>query len=340
MKLDRTDPRPPPARRVAAAAGSAGAGLWLLAAVLAGLGCGGRKEAAAPPPAGGTALTATLSTNIIRIGDLLRLQVTAEHPADHQLQFPALARDKAIIVRDQQQHTQPLPAHRARTTCDYVITSLVTGQYDFVINRVTWRLPDGTTQATNFPFAAFSVRSTLTGTNEPLRDIHGLAHWPGRWPPWLMVLLAAAALAVLLAVLIRLYRRRAAAPVNGPPPLPPHAVALAALQALLARGWIEAENVEPFYIKLSAIVRRYLEGRFGLRAPERTTEEFLREAATAGALTPAHQQLVGAFLEQSDLVKFARYHPTGAAMRAAYDAAWRLVQETRPAPPAVPEDAA
>ena len=321
-----------------AAARSAGAGLCLLA--LLGEGC--RREMAVPPPAtpaGGTALTATLSTNVIRIGDLLRLQVTAEHPAGHQLQFPALARDKAIIVRDQQQHTQPLAAHRARTTCDYVITSLVTGQYDFVTNQVTWRLPDGTTQTTNFPVVAFAVHSTLTGTNEPLRDIHGLAHWPGRWPLWLWALPGAAVLALLAAWLIHRYRRRAAVRIAGPPPLPPEVVALAALEALLTRGWIEAEQVEPFYVELSAIVRRYLEGRFGLRAPERTTEEFLREAATAGALTPAHQQLVGVFLEQSDLVKFARYHPTGATMRAAYDAAWRLVQETRPAPPAAPEGA-
>ena len=309
--------------------GGLSAGLVLLT----GLSGGCRKEAAVAP-AGGTTLTASLSTNTIRIGDLLRLRVTAEHPAGYQVLLPNLARDKAVIVRDQQQQTQPLPAQRARTTCDYVITSLVTGQYDFVTNRVTWQLPDGRKQTTNFPFAAFAVRSALTSTNQPLCDIHGLAHWPGRFPPWLTALLIAAALVGLVAVLLRLYRRRAAAPGGGPPSLPPHQVALAALQALLGRGWIEAEQVEPFYVELSAIVRRYLEGRFQLRAPERTTEEFLREAATAGALTPAHQALVGDFLGQSDLVKFARYRPTSDAMRAAHAAALRLVQETRPLAPA------
>ncbi|MCX6998393.1 MAG: hypothetical protein NTV49_15230 [Kiritimatiellaeota bacterium] len=308
-----------------------GPGMVLLACLV-----GGCRQKAARSPAGGTTLTANVSTNVIRIGDLLRLRVTAEHPAGYQVLLPNLARDKAVIVRDQQQQTQPLPAQRARTTCDYVITSLVTGQYDFVTNRVTWQLPDGQTQMTNFPFAAFTVHSTLTGTNQPLRDIHGLAHWPGRFPPWLSALLIAAALAGLAVVLFRLYRRRPSARRNGPPPLPPHQVALAALQALLRRGWIEAEHVEPFYVELSAIVRRYLEDRFQLRAPERTTEEFLREAATAGALTPAHQALVGAFLEQSDLVKFARYHPPSGAMRAAYAAAERLVQETIPIAPAAP----
>jgi len=311
------------------AAGAAAVGLGLPA--LLGAGC--RRAAAAPAvPPGGVALTATLSTNVIRIGDLLHLRVTAEHPAGCQFRFPALARDKAVIVRDQEERTQPLPGRRARTTCDYVITSLVTGQYAFVTNQIAWQAPDGAARRTNFPFAAFTVVSSLTSTHEPLRDIHGLARWPARFPYGWLALAGAAALALLAAWLV--WRRRGPA-AAGPPPLPPHVAALAALDGLLARGWIEAENVGPFYVELSAIVRRYLEGRFGLRAPERTTEEFIREAATAGALTPAHQQLVGAFLEQSDLVKFARHHPSGAAMRAAHDAARRLVQETRP-PPAVP----
>ena len=73
-------------------------------------------------------------------------------------------------------------------------------------------------------------------------------------------------------------------------------------------------------MELSAIARRYLEARFQLHAPEQTTEEFLRDAASAGKLSPAHQQLVTDFLEQSDLVKFARYQPGQPDMRAAYDA--------------------
>ena len=41
-------------------------------------------------------------------------------------------------------------------------------------------------------------------------------------------------------------------------------------------------------------------------------------------------------LSEADLVKFARYHPSSGAMRAAHDAALRLVQETTPAAPAAP----
>jgi len=43
------------------------------------------------------------------------------------------------------------------------------------------------------------------------------------------------------------------------------------------RSWPQdAAAVESFFVAISAIVRRYLEDRFDLRAPELTTEEFSR----------------------------------------------------------------
>ena len=119
-----------------------------------------------------------------------------------------------------------------------------------------------------------------------------------------------------------------------PPPPPAHEWALAALSLLRAKPYIAERKFEPFYVELSAIVRRYLERRFGLHAPERTTDEFIREAVSSRLLTGDQQQWVGAFLEQSDLVKFARHEPASADMESACAAAEQLVRETagRPAP--------
>jgi len=49
---------------------------------------------------------------------------------------------------------------------------------------------------------------------------------------------------------------------------------------------------------------------------------------------------VGGFLEQSDLVKFARHAPESADMQTAFESAERLVQETIPAPAAPAEQTA
>ncbi len=66
--------------------------------------------------------------------------------------------------------------------------------------------------------------------------------------------------------------------------------------------------IESFFVAISAIVRRYLEDRFDLRAPELTTEEFLALAGSASSLSHDHQHLLRDFLRQADLVKFAGVH--------------------------------
>ena len=88
--------------------------------------------------------------------------------------------------------------------------------------------------------------------------------------------------------------------------------------------------MEEFYTRLSDIVRHYLEGRFYLRAPERTTEEFLYEVSQDNALAQEHKDLLGAFLQESDLVKFARHHPEQSDMQRALEAAEKFVRDTQP----------
>ena len=77
------------------------------------------------------------------------------------------------------------------------------------------------------------------------------------------------------------------------------------------------------------IVRRYLEGRYGVRAPELTTEEFLQEAQRAAALAANHRELLSAFLERCDRVKFAGYRPDSDESMATLKAARAFVEDTR-----------
>ena len=299
---------------------------WLLTALV--IGCH-RQSTHIPATA---PLTVAISTNNIRIGDLIRLQLSSVHATNLHLNPPDLARGKEIIIRNRQDFSEKLPDGRIRATVNYTITSLVTGNHVIATSPgIVWTRPDGTTTQAPFPFVAFKVQSTLTGTNADLtqaRDIHDLARWPDRFPRWLIALAIAAVVIGLGAWPLRRYLARARFLAEQAPPPPPHEIALAALRALLSRGLIEQRQIEPFYVELSSIARRYLEARFELHAPEETTEEFLREAARSGTLSLEHQRLVAQFLEQSDLVKFARHQPGADDMRAACTAAEQLVRET------------
>ena len=115
-----------------------------------------------------------------------------------------------------------------------------------------------------------------------------------------------------------------------PPPRPADEIAREALAALKRLGLIERGDFKAYYSALSDIVRTYLEGRFGLRAPEMTTEEFLLATARAGQLDRQHRQLLGDFMVESDLVKFAKHVPTLADAERGIAAAERFIDETTP----------
>ncbi|MFH1645234.1 MAG: hypothetical protein ABIB11_02330, partial [Candidatus Omnitrophota bacterium] len=57
--------------------------------------------------------------------------------------------------------------------------------------------------------------------------------------------------------------------------VPAHIIAYKELEALRNKQLLAKGLIKQFYFELSSIVRRYLEKRFSLRAPEMTTEEFL-----------------------------------------------------------------
>ena len=87
--------------------------------------------------------------------------------------------------------------------------------------------------------------------------------------------------------------------------------------------------IKEYYSRVSNAARHYLENRFGLRAPEQTTEEFLYDMSSTDYLTVRQQDLVGEFLNECDLVKFARYGPTENEIERVYSAAVKLIDETR-----------
>jgi hypothetical protein len=84
-----------------------------------------------------------------------------------------------------------------------------------------------------------------------------------------------------------------------------------------------------FCTAVSDTLRVYLEERFQFRAPDRTTEEFLVELQSTHHLTPDQKISLAEFLQNCDLVKFARFEPEEQNLRSLHEAALRLVDETQ-----------
>jgi hypothetical protein len=125
--------------------------------------------------------------------------------------------------------------------------------------------------------------------------------------------------------------RRINAPAAAAPPKPPDLEALEALARLRHESLEDPAQRAQWYVSLSGIVRLYIERRFGLRAPEMTTEEFIQSVQRDSPLSPAHRESLGGFLAECDLVKFARVLPEREAAERAFAAARDFVNQTRPA---------
>ncbi len=174
-------------------------------------------------------------------------------------------------------------------------------------------------------------------TRSPLSDIHDirpLVEAPPSWA-WLWWGLLAAALLTLLYWACRCWKKQR----QNQPAKPtthqelPHERARRLLENVSAY----LHDPERFCVIVSDAIRGYLEDRFGLKAPERTTEEFLGELQESRYLAENQKQLLADFLAKCDLVKFAKSQPEAYELNKLREAALQLVRETEPSPLDLPD---
>ncbi len=129
------------------------------------------------------------------------------------------------------------------------------------------------------------------------------------------------------------WRRRHRRPAE----IDPYLLATARLTKLETLGVPEGAGIDAWYIELSATVREYVERRYAIRAPELTSEEFLRVARDRQVIGPEHRVLLGEFLDSCDRVKFAGHRPDATESTDALARARRFIDETRPRAEEPPE---
>ena len=277
--------------------------------------------------AGGARVTVS-AIESIRTGQPLEVDFTIDRPEGASVIVPAL---KGATDPWEVREARPLPADPGQPSRMVERVTLVTFESgDLKVPSLAFRVraADGTETELKSPELPVTVRSLLGDGFDPtrIRDVKGAVEMPleSRWP-WIA---GAAALLTALAWLgVRWWRGR---PTNAAPPEPAHARALRELDELDARQLPQKGLVLDFYVLLSDTVRRYVEGRFGIRAPEQTTKEFLQAARHHPAIREDHQRMLAAFLRAADMVKFAAQRPGPSECARGLDAARGFVRESMP----------
>ena len=86
--------------------------------------------------------------------------------------------------------------------------------------------------------------------------------------------------------------------------------AMLELDRLLRKGLPGRGRYKDFYVELTMVVRRYIQRRHAVRAPNLTTDEFLRAASENPAFSREALAELKQFLESADMVKFAGVEAT------------------------------
>lgn len=290
-------------------------------------------RAATPAPTAPVVVTSGVDPRAVTIGTPFRYMLRIDAPKDVEVVVPSLAGQIGEFqVVDFGEAAPRQSGERVALERWFTLVTYEVGDRTIPGPTVQYREPGGELQNLAAPEAVIIVESLLdraSGTPATdVRDIKGPVTVPRDYTLLVWIALGVVALLALIALLVRWVNR----PRQGRAIAvrPPHELALEALARLRAERLIEQGRQEEFYVRLSAIVRGYLEARFRLRAPEMTTEEFLQAAQRDPQLTPPQRARLGQFLSEADLVKFARYQPTAADADRAHEAARELVTSTTP----------
>lgn len=155
------------------------------------------------------------------------------------------------------------------------------------------------------------------------------------WTAAKQVTIAAAialVLGALLTLLWQFWRKRPRTLPPPPPKRPPWETAFEALHDLRVSGLLGEQRYGEFYDRASDVVRRYLGDVYGYDGLESTTREAL--AALRRISMPMDVWVsIQEFMQDADLVKFARRTPTEAECESVLERAEQLVTRTRPATP-------
>jgi len=275
---------------------------------------------------------------IITVGEVIDYRMEVEFPKGYAVAIPPPgAQLGEFLIRNYEFPTAEIKNERMVQKFIFKITAYSTGEL------VIPRLPVIITKDKNPVRVILAeeirvrVAPVTSAEDMEIKDVKPPLDAPFHYKPLLvlgLVILGLATIGVSAAVIVRRLRRPR---LEMPEPLPePELLALRELSELDAQGLLEKGEVDLYYTRLSEIIRRYLGLRFLVYALEFTTGEIM-EALKGKWLEHAAFQAVSQFLEECDLVKFARFQPETKAQREILPKAKKIIELTRPA--AAPETA-
>ena len=271
----------------------------------------------------------------VRVGDLVRYTISVNAATNVNVILPEFGENLKglanMLIHDWETKPQEkLPGGRTLFSQSYELETYLTGLYEIPPAVVRFSFGGATNVIQSSAVCVEIVSLTKEGEMEDIRDVKDPVEVALSKNDHTKILLALAALAAVGAVLLLGFRRKKEKSV--PPPPPAHITALSEIERLRALGLLEQNLFEKYLGALSDILRRYIENRFQIKAPEQTTEEFLQVLRGDPAFSFTQREMLRGFLSECDLVKFANQKTSLEAAEDATSKVVSFIEETKEKP--------
>jgi hypothetical protein len=292
--------------------------------------------------AGSFSLDQHLSKKEITTAEQIQLVLEASAPENVAVEFPTYSAGLGdFTLKDMRvspaRMTGPGDEQLILHRITYILEPYLSGTYTIPAMTVTFSDKKNAEDVIRLVTREFEVpvQSLLAPDTDQvaIKDIKP----PYALPPDRVKIFLLAGLIILLAAVViygYYFRIKKSSPQKSPETrLKPEEIARRELGRLLAEDLLAKGEVKLFHLRISDILRHYIENRFGLKAPERTTEEFLLELSqaesTANVLLSIHKNLLADFLSQCDLVKFAKHEPSLMESQKTVDICRDFIEKTK-----------
>ncbi|MBR1732545.1 MAG: hypothetical protein IJ729_02235 [Alloprevotella sp.] len=258
-----------------------------------------------------TVVEAELDTASILIGEQVQLRLSVKTDSVRRVDFPTYAAEEEItqgvevIANGAVDTTRHNDGRRVELVRLYTVTSFDSALY----NILPYVLLDGDTMRAR---AAVGLKVNTVPVDtvhvDQFPGPHGVVEGTFTWSSrilWLCLLLWLC-LGGLVALCVRLSDRK---PVTRrvviPPKVAPHKQAMAAMENIRTLPTDGREEAKAYYMRLTDVLRTYIEERFGFNAKEMTSQEII--ASLLQRNDPTLLRELREVFGTADLVKFAKY---------------------------------
>lgn len=273
----------------------------------------------------------------ISIADRLHLRIAVISDEGYEIELPSFGEklEQFGIVDYQTTRPELMENNKTKISRSYILEPFLSGDYTIPPMQIRfWKKEEKESDAHEIETEEVVIKVTSLLPDKikemKLHDIKPPVVLPRSYTVWMWSGIAGGVIAVFGLITCYIIRkRRQAKMAHTGPIIPPHELAYEELEQLISEQLIKKGKIKLFYQRISDIFRRYIESRFGINAPEQTTEEFLKGLDAHHSFPSKYHLLLENFLTHCDLVKFAEHQPANEDILNTFESCKEFISGTK-----------